>query len=175
MENAYKQHNHKTEKFGNAAVDKFISKCNNLSVKYRMATDYEDRKLHHDIYVLNGSKEIGIDIKAHKKRRRFHNESDQTLCFLELANWTGKYAWTDGTGYIGFQYNNEFILVLKSDLRQYLSNNIDRSKPKLLTYKMNDMSDSQIVGNVFYRKDAPNEAVTMVSWDTIKELAKRII
>jgi hypothetical protein len=160
---------------GEQAEILFQQKCSALNISWTKATLYEDKMKHHDLYITSKTnKRIGIDVKSHKCRYRSDVKPDQKYCFLELSNNYG-YSWIDGTGYLGFQFNDKFYLVYRKDLQEYVNNTINLNQVKIENKERPYMNEDDLAYKLFYRDNQPREIVTLVPWEDIKRLAKKII
>jgi len=161
---------------GDVSEALFATKLNMKQVPYRLATLREDKYKHNDLYVINGDKEIGIDIKSHKKRYRYDYKRDCTYVSCEISNNYG-YSWCmdPKSGYIAFQYATDFYLVLRKDLQNYINDNVDLKQVKIENKQRKNMDESALEHKLFYRYSQPNECITYIKWGIIKQLAKRVI
>ena len=170
--NVYNKYNKLTKGRARQAEQEFINRCIEHDIEYRKATVNEDKYKHHDVYVKGKSgNEIGIDVKDHKRR---NGEPDQKYCVLEISNAWG-YSWCNGTGYIAFKYNNKFLLVNRTNLQQYISDKIDTNQPKLLMKYKYSMNEEDIAYKLFYRAEAPKEAIVLVPWTDILNITSKEI
>lgn len=160
---------------GEQAEIMFQNKLTKLNISWTKATEEQDKYKHHDLYISSKTnKLIGIDVKDMKHRYRSDAKPDQLYCCIEISNNYG-YSWVNGTGYIAFRYNQEFLLVPRNALQQYISDNIDTKQIKIENKNRPLMDEKDLRHKLFYRDNQPREAVTYVSWDDIKQLATRIL
>lgn len=160
---------------GEQAEILFQQKCSAQGITWTKATEEQDKYKHHDIYISSKTnKLIGIDVKDMKHRYRSDAKPDQKYCFIEISNNYG-YSWLHGNGYVAFRYNDKFYLVYRKDLQEYVNTTINLNQVKIENKERPYIPEDDLAYKLFYRDNQPREIVTLVPWEDIKRLAKKII
>jgi hypothetical protein len=160
---------------GQQAEDKFARMLKVKGINFRKATEYEDKYYHSDFYIIHKSKELGLDVKAWKKRYRYDDKPDSKYCFLELKNRFGYDSWLKDEGYIAFEYKSVFYICLKSDLRKLIRDKVDLKGEVIYNDERRNMREEELGYKLFRRRDQEKERVTMVEWEDIKSITRRVL
>jgi len=108
-----------------------------------LATPEQDMKEHWDV-MIRGTK---YDVKGIKKVNRNDNEGNEDIHWLEIKNVNKQTGWAyGGADRFAFEVKDYWILVEKSDLQGFISENVNKkvivSKPELYhLYRRNGRQD----------------------------------
>ena len=120
----------------------------------------ENMQKHIDKYVTDDVGTWSVDIKARKKTRRSDDNAQDDWIWIEFQNVRGNTGWLYGEAdYIAFETQDDFVIVKKDSLIEYVENVVDMGK---------SVKHSSQARYKTYRRAGRNDLLTMVELSEIK-------
>ena len=146
---------------GLGAEQLFDQIAESKSLEIKNAKRRENIQKHIDKYVTDDVGTWSVDIKARKKTRRSDDNAQDDWIWIEFQNVRGNSGWLYGEAdRIAFETQDNFIIVDRSSLIDYVENAVDMGKA---------VKYSSQARYKTYRRANRNDLLTMVELSEIKK------
>ena len=145
---------------GLGAEQLFDQIAESKSLEIKNAKRRENMQKHIDKYVTDDVGTWSVDIKARKKTSRGNSQAQDDWIWIEFQNVRGNAGWLYGEAdRIAFETQDNFIIVDRSSLIDYVENAVDMGK---------SVKYSSQARYKTYRRAGRNDLLTMVELSEIK-------
>ena len=146
---------------GLGAEQLFDQIAESKSLEIKNAKRRENMQKHIDKYVTDDVGTWSVDIKARKKTSRSNSQAQDDWIWIEFQNVRGNAGWLYGEAdRIAFETQDNFIIVDRSSLIDYVENAVDMGK---------SVKYSSQARYKTYRRANRNDLLTMVELSEIKK------
>ena len=152
---------------GLGAEQLFDQIAESKSLEIKNAKRRENMQKHIDKYVTENGETWSVDIKARKKTSRGNSQAQDDWIWIEFQNVRGNAGWLYGEAdRIAFETQDNFIIVDRSSLIDYVENVVDMGK----SVKYSSQAQYKT-----YRRAGRNDLLTMVELSEIKKNCKHFV
>ena len=152
---------------GLGAEQLFDQIAESKSLEIKNAKRRENMQKHIDKYVTDDVGTWSVDIKARKKTSRSNSQAQDDWIWIEFQNVRGDVGWLYGEAdRIAFETQDNFIIVDRSSLIDYVENVVDMGK----SVKYSSQAQYRT-----YRRAGRNDLLTMVELSEIKKNCKHFV
>ena len=152
---------------GLGAEQLFDQIAESKSLEIKNAKRRENMQKHIDKYVTDDVGTWSVDIKARKKTSRSNSQAQDDWIWIEFQNVRGNAGWLYGEAdRIAFETQDNFIIVDRSSLIDYVENVVDMGK----SVKYSSQAQYRT-----YRRAGGNDLLTMVELSEIKKNCKHFV
>jgi predicted Abi (CAAX) family protease len=152
---------------GLGAEQLFDQIAESKSLEIKNAKRRENMQKHIDKYVTDDVGTWSVDIKARKKTSRSNSQAQDDWIWIEFQNVRGNAGWLYGEAdRIAFETQDNFIIVDRSSLIDYVENVVDMGK----SVKYSSQAQYKT-----YRRAGRNDLLTMVELSEIKNNCKHFV
>ena len=152
---------------GLGAEQLFDQIAESKSLEIKNAKRRENMQKHIDKYVTDDVGTWSVDIKARKKTSRSNSQAQDDWIWIEFQNVRGDVGWLYGEAdRIAFETQDNFIIVDRSSLIDYVENAVDMGK----SVKYSSQAQYRT-----YRRAGRNDLLTMVELSEIKKNCKHFV